>query len=255
MTTRVNHTIKNSKLHKTLRGFPEHDSIINSTDLKNKWEFITIASHGSLIPDKFIKIPKDTYVIFNSTSGIKSISRYGIAYEDLLVNESDKEFYIKMFEEIKNPKSLLKTFQSTTNKAYYPNNYEKKEEEIGRSIQNFSLSDEQKARAIYPPNSETFDMVLYFKNTFTISPYKGFILGVHKLPINPSIYKLYHPQRTYNIIGEEQMNIHDKRVSEQNDFNTSLLTEVLFTRITLSELFTKLPSIPLGKKRFIHNWL
>jgi hypothetical protein len=123
---KLNKTAKNKNIVRTLRYFPERDSIKDSKDLKHKWDFITISAHGSLIPDKFIKIPKNTYVIFNSGSGTRSVSKCGISYSNLLINKSIDEFYKKILEEIKHPTSLLKTFESTSNSSYYPNNYEKK---------------------------------------------------------------------------------------------------------------------------------
>jgi hypothetical protein len=254
---RVNYTIKNN-IKRTLRYFPGRDNINNLKDLKNKWEFLVISSHGSLIPDKFIKIPKDTYVIFNCTSGIRSISKYGIPYKNLLItkysDDSDSDnsnnFYKKMLEEIKNPISLLKTFISTSDKSYYPNNYEEKERVLMKSIKNYSLNDDQKSRAIYPPNSEVIDMMLYFNNQFVLKPYKGFILGVHKLPIKFKVYDKYNPRRTHNFT-KNNIQRYNISVSKNIAHDTIILPDLISKSISLSELFTLLPEIPNGKKRFI----
>ena len=248
-TNKLNKTVKNTNIVRTLRYFPERDSIKDSKDLQHKWDFITISAHGSLLPDKFIKIPKNTYVIFNSGSGTKSISKCGITYSHLLIDDSNDNFYKKMLEEIKHPTSLLKTFESTTNKSYYPNNYEKRERESKKILENFMLTDDQKSRAIYPPNSETFDMIIDFNNYYRDS-YKGFILGVHTLPIKSNLYAKYTTNNTRKF-NKNAVVGYDRSITKEPEFSTCLLPELIFKTVHLSKLFTLLPPIQSGKKRFI----
>jgi hypothetical protein len=93
-------------------------------------------------------------------------------------------------------------------------------------------------------------MILNFKNKYKKN-YRGFVLGVHKLPIHPNIYGKY---TTYNTVKLEERDIdrYNFSISKLDEFkSSSILSEILFKTIRLSELFTLLPPISSDKKRFI----
>ena len=86
--------------NKTIKLFPDRNTIRNSDDLQNKWEFVLISGHGSILCDDLVTIPSNTYVIFNSPTGCASVSDYGMPYNELLVNDYESEFYIKIIQQI-----------------------------------------------------------------------------------------------------------------------------------------------------------
>lgn len=209
-----------------------------------------MSGHGTLREGKLTTIPPQTYVLFNSSSGLRSTYPSGSAlpYTDFLISDSDSAFYTKMLDEIRNPRTFLKTYEigSGSNvSAYYP--------DITRNT-NFStsnphLSQVQTSRAIYEPGTLVHDMNISFKN---VAGQRELIIGLYKLPITPRILApmQYFPGARGTRVSDEELTAFDLSVFRNPDFN-NLAPDVIQTEQTLSSLFKRLPPIPTGKHRFL----
>ena len=167
---------------RTIRNLPI-PTISTGAEFERKWDFKLLSAHGSLIPGKYTRVPENTYVIFNSTCGCRSIitGYKGVPYEDLLYNSSKSDFFTNLLNEIRRPRGLMKTYTNVSNK-HLINSFSE------TLISNYStscpvLTEEQISRAIYTPGSEIHDLDLSFENNA-----KGPILmGVFNMPLNPEI--------------------------------------------------------------------
>lgn len=225
---------KNQKGGKTLRNLPIKPDIHTGDDLEKQWEFYYLSAHGTTEPELFTNIPKDTYVIFNSVAGKSSYlyGQLGFAYPNLVYQDTKEEFYEDMLKEIKTKNGMLQTGQSWN-----------------------TVPSENLTRAIYEPHTEIPDMFLEFKND---NRWEKFVaLGLFKLPVT-SIELLqafkdnYNAMQTRNINEEELLDSEyfDKKYFKDIKYG-NLLPQVIGNKILLSKLFTMLPPIEEGKKRFI----
>ena len=234
-------TRKNTKKHrggKTIRNLPIQSDIHTGRDLEKYWEFFYLSAHGTTEPGVFTNIPKDTYVIFNSVAGQSSYlyGKLGFAYANLVYQDTKEEFYEDMLKEIQTKNGMLQTRQSRN-----------------------TVPSENVTRAIYEPLTEIPDMLLKFENDHK---WQTFIaLGLFQLPVT-SLELLKAFEDNYNIISKPSYtnyyNVeehHDPEDFDEKYFKTTkygnLLPKVIGDTISLSKLFTMLPPIEEGKKRFI----
>jgi hypothetical protein len=235
-----NKTRRNRKIQKggkTLRNLPIKPDIRTGRDLEKYWEFFYLSAHGTTEPELFTNIPKDTYVIFNSVAGKSSYlyGQIGFAYANLVYQDTKEEFYEDMLKEIKTKNGMLKTGQSWN-----------------------TVPSENLTRAIYEPHTEIPDMFLHFKNDHRWG--KVVALGLFKLPVT-SIELLqafkdnYNATQTRNINAYNEEELLDSEYFDEKYFKDTkygnLLPQVIGDKILLSKLFTMLPPIEEGKKRFI----
>ena len=228
---------KTQKGGKSLRNLPIQPGIRTGRDLEKYWEFFYLSAHGTTEPELFTNIPKDTYVIFNSVAGKSSYlyGKLGFAYANLVYQDTKEEFYEDMLKEIKTKSGMLQTGQSWN-----------------------TVPSENVTRAIYEPHTEIPDMFLEFTND---NRWENFVaLGLYKLPVT-SIELLqafkdnYNATHTRNINAYNVEELHDSEYFDKTYFKTTkygnLLPQVIGDKILLSKLFTMLPPIEEGKKRFI----
>ena len=231
----------------TLKRLPVDESINSVRKLHNKWEFMILSGHGMLLEFGFATVPKDTFILFNSPTGCKSVYKKGIPYDDLLMNDDYSDFLMKMLKEIREPKSLMKTFDATsaTGEAECFG-----ESPAGTSAKNFfitscpDLTEAQKSRAIYTPGTKINDMMIHFQNNPVFHP---LILGLYDLPLKTDFVN--HAIEVFPRSDMKSIPSYDKVIFGPESPNK--IPDIIGRYEKLSDILSKLPVILHGKKRFL----
>jgi hypothetical protein len=152
-------------------------------DLRNRWEMMLLLAHGKIVPG-IVKVPANTYLMFNSPSGCRAMAMGGLPFRDIVVAHDQEEFLKKFLKSHEEKKELFQLTtpdirQALSMNACYPEDFFTESGQFRRTTISKTLTQEQRLRTIYGPGESVNEMTLTFANSLFDLMY----LGVFKLPI------------------------------------------------------------------------